>query len=129
FVRTVVRDAINNRRVPHDALVGFKIPRAHKKDINTLTEDEMKLIINNCSSYKYELVIRLLILTGARAGEVLGLCEDVSDFKKGSITIQRTMNLQTGILKEEPKTSNSYRTSFLDDETTNLLKEHISKNK
>mgnify|MGYP000913796456 FL=1 len=129
FIRNVVRSAIEAHRAPQDALLGFKIPKAGKKERQVLSDEDMRLIQENAKPYRYGLVIRLLILTGARSGEILGLCEDVLNFDKKTIIIKRTMNLQTAILKEEPKTANSYRTILLDDETMSLIKEHISDRK
>ncbi|QGT99737.1 hypothetical protein SYNTR_1144 [Candidatus Syntrophocurvum alkaliphilum] len=110
-------------------MLGFRIPKAGKKDRNPYSEEQIRVLLKNLQKYRYGLVIRLLAITGARAGEILGLCEDAVNFQNNSITIRRTMNLQTGRLKEEPKTSNSYRTITLDDETMEQLRFFIENRK
>ncbi|HBQ27330.1 MAG TPA: hypothetical protein DD791_13130 [Syntrophomonas sp.] len=131
YTYEVISSAINDRRVPKDALLGWDNPRLEKKEQQVFSEAQLRQLISIITSntYRYGLVLYLLIITGARAGEILGLCEDVIDFKKKSITIKRTMNLQTATLKNEPKTSNSYRTVILDDEIMFLLKAYISDRK
>jgi len=123
FTRTVVRSAIESRRAPQDALLGFRIPRAAKKERNVFTESELRKLLSNLQGYRYGLALRLLIVTGARAGEILGLCWDLVNFEKKTITIERTLNLQSNILYDEPKTANSRRTITLDDETIGMLAE------
>lgn len=71
FTRTVVRSAIESHTAPQDALLGYKIPRAGKIEREVYTQSDLKTILGNLSGYRYGLVFRLLIVTGARAGEIL----------------------------------------------------------
>ena len=127
FTKEVIQDAIDSRRVPMDALVGWETPAQEKKIRDVLSEDQIRGLLDFLASgtYRYGFVFYLLLITGARAGEILGLCEDVVDFQKNQITIRRTIDLHSTRLQDEPKTSNSYRTIQFGDEEMALFKRYI----
>lgn len=129
FVHTVINAAIEAKKVPPDALQGFKIPRVPKIHRDTLGREEMRQLITVGSSLRYGLVIRLLILTGARAGEILGLTWDAVDFKACTITINKSIDTKTKELNDRPKTENSRRMIILDKETIDLLQAHQERQK
>lgn len=68
--------------------------------------------------------LRLLALTGARKGELLALRFSDINFKKHTVNIDRTIT--RGISNEQkigkPKTDNSIRHLFLDEETLDILR-------
>ena len=123
-LKTAVRAAIDAKLAPADALVGFKNVRAPKRERRVLTREEMLKLIQAAGKYKHGLIIRLLVVTGARIGEILGLTWDMIDFKKKTITIDQAVDVQARKLKAETKTENSRRTIELDEETVRLLAEH-----
>jgi integrase len=59
-----------------------------------LTDDEIAAIWNNTGDIEYADIIRLLILTGQRAGEIAGLRWSEIDFERGLISLpgERTKN-------------------------------------
>lgn len=126
-LKTAVKAAIDARLAPMDALVGFKNVRVPRKPRPVLDREGLTKLVEAASQYKYGLIIRLLAVTGARLGEILGLTWDMVDFKRGAITIDQAVDLQERKLKGEPKTFNSRRTVFLDEETMRLLAEHRQK--
>jgi len=127
FLRTVLRSAIDSGRAPQSILLGFKMPKVPRKERNTLSRSELFHLTECAADYRYGLAIRLLALTGCRAGEVLGLTWQLVDFDNNSITINKGINLQTRELNDRPKTENSRRTIILDDVTMGLLKQHYQK--
>jgi integrase len=60
-------------------------------------------------------LFRVMLLTGLRPGEALGLCWDAVDLKRGELTVRRSVRLNHGAaqLVDELKTSASYRTIAL----------------
>ncbi len=127
YTKEVIKDAISTRRVHPDTLLDWENPRQEKKERRIFTDNQLRRLLEIITSnnYRYGLVLYLLIITGARAGEILGLCEDVLDFEKNQITIMRTMDLATASLREEPKTFNGYRTVQLNEEAMMLIKKYI----
>lgn len=127
YVSTVVNAAIGDKKAPMDALVGFRIPRAPKKHPRVLKREELREIRRVALSYRYGLVFVLLVETGARAGEILGLTWEYCDLETGTISIERDMDILTKELQDRPKTENSRRSLKLPVETAELLREHYNK--
>jgi integrase len=57
-------------------------------------------------------LFRVMLATGLRPGEALGLCWDSVDLDRGELTVRRAVRLERGrvLLTEELKTRSSYRT-------------------
>ncbi|QTD41395.1 site-specific integrase [Sporosarcina sp. Te-1] len=70
--------------------------------------------------YKRVMVI-VLLRTGLRSGELLGLMWEDIDFRKKTLTVARQRSI-TGL--GPPKTSSSYRTIYLDDITIETLRNY-----
>lgn len=79
-------------------------------------------------------LLRLLIFTGMRRGEVIALYWDCVDFKEKTVTVTRSLrrrektkddgtDSKTEIYIGEPKNESSYREIPVDDETMNVLME------
>ena len=66
-------------------------------------------------------MIIVLLRTGMRSGELLGLQWDDIDFKKKTLEISRQRTIR-GL--GPPKTTSNYRSMFLDDVTINTLIEY-----
>ncbi len=60
-------------------------------------------------------LFRVMLLTGLRPGEALGLCWDAVDLDRGELTVRRAVRLERGAARLVPelKTSSSYRTIAL----------------
>lgn len=106
-----------------DMMKGIKAPKLEHKERNVLKEDQLRLFIDSAKKYKHYLVLRILALTGMRIGEVLGLKWEDINWNRGEITVVRSANTRTRVLKDT-KTKQSPRTILLDEETLLLLKHH-----
>lgn len=89
-------------------------PKVSKKDVDALTEDEARrffLALGNCS-LEFRCMMEVLITTGLRRGECLGLQWQDIDFENETISVRRSVlyTPETGIHVSKPKTSNSIRT-------------------
>lgn len=93
---------------------------------NVLSEEEAKTLMQLTKDYSvFNTIIRLLLLTGMRSGEVLGLRWNRIDFKEKTIFIDKTLTYTTGrYFLSTPKTENSLRTIQIDDEMVKLLQQH-----
>jgi integrase len=75
-------------------LVGLKPPKADYKVVNALTDDELKRLIKACQGKspqdrRDEAIVRLMLETGMRASEVIGLLVADVDLHRGLVTIRR----------------------------------------
>lgn len=80
--------------IPSDELLGLKPPKLDSKIVPELSEDQLKALIKACKGNDFwerrdEAIIRLMIETGARAGEVIGMTTDDIDVVNGSAVIRR----------------------------------------
>lgn len=62
-------------------------PKLEKKEINPLTDEQVKAFVSACASEKYGNVYKLIVFTGLREGEALGLTWDCVDFASGTLKI------------------------------------------
>ena len=122
-LKTAIRAGIEAKVIPQDALLGFGTVKVSRKDRPVLTREDLLRIAQLSERYRYGLVIRLLAVTGARLGEILGLTWDRIDFERNTITIDRTVDVSSRRLKDDTKTPNSRRTIILDTETMSKLME------
>jgi site-specific recombinase XerC len=77
-----------------DPLVGLRPPRLDQKVTRVLTDDQIKALIAACAGKSFrdrrdEALVRLMLETGARAGEVAALRVEDVDLNTGMATIVR----------------------------------------
>lgn len=95
------------------------LPKINKKEIEILTNKEIKMIQNDCSDKNdyFSLLFDLCLFTGIRIGEVCALqCSDI-DFDNGILKIQKTVQRiknetgqqKTKVIIDIPKTQSSIR--------------------
>jgi len=93
---------------------------------NYLPVEQAKRLMELTSEYStFNTIIQVLLLTGMRSGEVLGLTWDKIDFDAKTIFVDKTLTYITGsYFLSTPKTLNSLRRIMIDDETVALLRRH-----
>lgn len=67
------------------------LPRAERKDIHPLDEEQISTFLSVAEGHRYELLYRVALFTGMREGELLGLTWACVDFDKGVITISKQL--------------------------------------
>jgi integrase len=77
-----------------DPLLGLKAPKLDTKVTESLTDDDLRLLIKACAGKEFrdrrdEAIIRLMAETGMRAGEVCGLTVPDVDLVRGLVTVRR----------------------------------------
>jgi integrase/recombinase XerD len=80
--------------IPTDELAGLKPPKLDIRVVPELSEDQLKALIAACKGNdlrdrRDEAIVRLMIETGARAGEAVAMTTDDIDLKAGMATIRR----------------------------------------
>lgn len=126
-LQTAIKAAIKRRLVPTDVLIGFELPTVPKKNQPVLSRRELTKLLEVLKGYKHGTLVSLIVVTGARVSEILGLTWDMVDLARGTITIDQAVDIKERKLKPETKNKNSRRTIELDTSTVELLENHWRK--
>lgn len=119
----VMNDMI--RKHPMDG-VRFTKPVRAVDDIKCLTTDEQQKFMEAAKRSHNYAQYALILETGLRTGEVIGLTWDSVDWKKRTLTVNKTLEYrheQGEWRAGPPKTQQSYRTIPLTDRAYEILKE------
>ena len=101
-----------------------KVPRKIPQFLN-LEESKNILELLKKEDLKYQVAINILLFTGIRRGELIGLDWDSVDFKNQQIKIeQNTIYVDKTIYTKDPKTETSKRTIDISSNLIQLLKKH-----
>ena len=125
---TMFRAAVNNDIIPKHPMDGvtFTKPVRAVDDIHYLTVDEQKRFLavaqfsHNANQYA------LILETGLRTGELIALTWDNIDWKKRTLTVNKTMEYRYSTKSWRagpPKSKSSYRTIPLTTKAYNILKQ------
>ena len=106
--------------------VRFSKPVRAVDDIHYLTREEQRLFLETARrSHNYN-QYALILETGLRTGEMIGLTWDAIDFERRTLTVNKTLEFrhaQKVWCAGPPKTQQSYRTIPLTDKAYDILKE------
>ncbi len=96
-----------------------------KADINHLTIEEIKMVLEEClRSYpEYYALLYTFVGTGAREGEIFALTKDDFNFDEKSLLINKQFTKNR--LVHKTKTESSNRKIYIFDELAGVLREHI----
>ena len=105
--------------------VRFTKPVRATDDIKFLTRDEQRVFLETAKRSRNYNQYTLILETGLRTGEMIGLTWDAIDFEKRTLTVNKTLELRHGEQywrAGSPKTQHSYRTIPLTDQAYEILK-------
>ncbi len=93
---------------------------------NVLNLQQAKALMKMLDEYSpFNTIVKLLMMTGMRSGECLGLRWDSIDFERRTIFIDKTLSYANHQwFLTSPKTSRSTRTISIDDIAVNILLRH-----
>lgn len=113
--------------VPYNAATKATPPKLEKKEAESFQLEEVERIRNCLESepIKWKTATHLLLITGCRRGEIVGLKWDKVDWENSQIKIDRALlySADCGIYEDSTKTSTT-RFIKLPEETMQLLKEY-----
>ncbi len=124
---TMFKAALMNGMISKHPMDGVRYtkPVRTKDDIRFLTrEDQKKFLEVAKRSHNYN-QYALILETGLRTGEMIGLTWDAINFNKKTLTVNKTLEYRHGQhfwRAGPPKTQNSYRTIPLTDKAYEILK-------
>lgn len=127
LISTILAQAEKEMLVPYNAAAKATPPRTVKKDPNYFQPETVAAILEALESepLKWRLITHLLIVTGCRRGEIMGLKWEKVDFENSRVKIDRALvsSKSKGVFEESTKTSD-IRHLHLPKETMDLLRQH-----
>ena len=127
LISTILAQAEKEMLVPYNAAAKATPPRTTKKDPNYFQPETISAILEALESepLKWRLITHLLIVTGCRRGEIMGLKWEKVDFDNSRVKIDRALvsSKSKGVFEESTKTSD-IRHLHLPKETMDLLRQH-----
>lgn len=127
FIHLVLAQAEKEMLVPYNAADKATPPQKEKSEVGTFQTSELIAIRDAAAQepIKWRTIIHLLMITGCRRGEIVGLKWDRVNWKESSIRIDTTLlyTPERGVYESTTKTG-AERTIKLPKETMELLKEY-----
>lgn len=127
LISTILAQAEKEMLVPYNAAAKATPPRINKKDPNYFQPETISAILEALESepLKWRLITHLLIVTGCRRGEIMGLKWEKVDFENSRVKIDRALvsSKSKGVFEETTKTSD-IRYLALPKETMDLLRQY-----
>lgn len=129
LVSAVLGQAEKEMLIPYNPARRAVLPKRDSgSDPNYFQEDQVGDILNALEEepIKWRAAVNLLLASGCRRGELLGLKWDKVDWAKRTIRIDCAMHYAAdrGLFEGPPKTRDSIRTLVIPEETMELLREH-----
>ncbi len=122
FLHKVLSFAVNEGYLQTNPAAAINLSRGNKPQIEILTRDEQLLLMRASYGHRYGVFVRLVLFTGLRLGELLGLRWEDLDFAAGNLHVRRTLSRlnkmerpapgrgnTTEIVVQLPKSQNSIR--------------------
>ncbi len=127
-ISVVFAQAEKELLIPYNPAAKATPPKAEVKEANYFDVEDIKRI-RDClelEPIKWRAAVHLLLITGARRGEIVGLKWKCVDWKNNQIYICRALlyTADRGTYEDTPKTANSQRYIKLPVQTMELLREY-----
>ena len=124
LISSALKQAVLLGYIPRSVAEATIPPKEKKKrEIKVLSPEEIDKFLFCAQNYRLYPAFYLLLSTGIRRGELLGLKWQDVDWEKQTISIERTLTYLKGeFILEEPKTKGSCRTIPLFPEAVEVLK-------
>lgn len=128
LISTVLEQAIKEGLVPFNVAGRVELPKSEHKEVGYFQPEQVAAIRDALEHepLKWKMLTHLLLITGARRGEVLGLKWEKVDFDGSRVHICNNVLYapDRGIYEDTPKTPTSNRYVVLPMETMPLLKQY-----
>lgn len=126
LIRTILAEAEKELLVPYNAASKATPPKNEQKEANYIEIEDIERILfySLQEPLKKQVALNLLIFTGCRRGEIMGLQWSDIDFKNNLINIKRTSlySKDRGIYQDTPKTEQSKRSISVPAKVMELLR-------
>lgn len=131
---TMFKCALKNELIEKHPLdsVELRLKNMKRKQVRALTIEEQQLFLQSAEKTRMSKQFRLILNTGLRTGELIGLKWSDIDFENRTMKIERTMEFRYKVGEWRvgpPKSKSGYRTIPLTDEAIRILENQRAKNK
>lgn len=127
LIHMILHEAERQMLVVYNAASRTHPPKDKQKSPNYFQPEQIADILKALETepLKWKLITHLLIVTGCRRGEIMGLKWDKIDFNANRIHVDSALKYlpEMGVYEGDTKTGNT-RTLYLPEETMQLLREH-----
>ena len=128
FISIVLSQAVKEGLIPMNVAARAEPPKVEKHEPNYLQPETIPLMLDALERepLKWHMLVHLMLITGARRGEILGLKWCNVDFDNSRIYICNNVQYSPdrGIYEDTPKTERSKRYIALPVETMQLLRQY-----
>ncbi len=125
LVSDALDHALRMGTVARNAAKSVKPPKQVRSEMNALDADEVQALLKTLKGSKHELLLRLLLYTGLRPSEALGLKWGDIDLATGSIAVQRSLTwTKEGWSLGDTKTASARRSIPISPWIVDLLIQH-----
>lgn len=125
FISSVLNQAVSEGLIPVNVATRAITPKIDSRDATSLQTGDLPSILAALEHepMKWKVIVHLLLITGARRGEILGLKWSAVDFDNNRIHINNNVLYypDVGIYQDKPKTKSSIRWIALPSDTMELL--------
>lgn len=128
LISTVLDQAEKEGLVPFNVARKAMLPKAQQKEVNYFQPEQVSAIRDalELEPIKWRTLVHMLLITGARRGEILGLKWDKVFFEENKVQICNNVlyRADRGVYEDTLKTSTSGRFIALPAETMQLLRQY-----
>ena len=92
ILRAALSQAVENEYIKKNPCRNAKLPKVYKKQVKPLTDSQVKdFIVASQQDIVYGPMLRMILFTGLREGEAMGITWDCVDFENGRILIDKQL--------------------------------------
>ena len=129
MLRQCLEQAVLERLIPNNPAAYCKLPPKEKKEMQVLPPEKLGAYLRAAEDHGVLPMFYLELTTGLRRGELLALLWTDLNIPEKYLTVSKSVTRGKGELRvTTPKTKNSIRTVYIDDEAIRLLVEARKKN-
>ena len=122
MLRQCMEQAVSERLIPYNPAANCKLPPKEKKEMQIIPPENLGAYLKAAEEHGVLPMFYLELTTGLRRGELLALLWTDLNINEKCLTVSKSVSRGKGELRvTEPKTKNSIRTVYVDDEAIRLL--------
>ncbi|MBQ8237370.1 MAG: site-specific integrase [Oscillospiraceae bacterium] len=96
ILHKALEKAVTNKYIPFNPTEACELPRMEKKEIQPLDDDQITAFLKAIKGHRFEDLFTVALFTGMRESEALGLTWDCVDLAKGTILINKQLQVVKG---------------------------------